>query len=103
VGDSEDALNRRWPMRLLVGLIGSLFLGYGIWCLYTGQAYIVTKYTPLHRYQGLQADFIAWSDIAFSGVFFSVTFLYGKEKLMKQALTTAFILTLLLSFIGIVF
>jgi len=101
--DPEDAVNSSWPMRLFAGLIGSLFLTYGIWCLYTGQAYIFTKYTPLHRYEGLQAAFIAWSDICFSGVFFSAVILYRQQKLLKQAVIVLVILTLVLSFIGIFF
>jgi len=65
--DPEDAVNSSWPMRLFAGLIGTLFLAYGIWCLYTGQACIFTKYTPLHRHEGLPAAFISWSDISFAG------------------------------------
>lgn len=99
--DDEDEVANAWPMKLFVVLLGSLIMGYGIWCLYSGRAYIIGRFTGLTTYDGAAAEFIAWSDICLASIFFAALIPFKNKKALRYLFSILFLLFLALSGIGI--
>lgn len=97
----DEPIGNSWPMKIFTFALGSLVLGYGIWCLHSGKAYTFGKLTLAHAYTGLAADFIGLSYISFAAMIFTALYPFKNKRVFHRLATALLVLFLVLGFVPV--
>lgn len=89
-----------WTARIVTFVMAAPLLVYGIWCLSHGRAYSIGLSMGLTAYQGVAADFVAWSDISLATMALSSLIPFKNKKLQYIMYSILFLLFLVLAVLG---
>lgn len=97
--DNYDADNS-WIARIVTFVMAAPLLGYGIWCLYQGHIYSLGLSMGMTAYQGVAADFVAWSDISLATMALLSLIPFKNKKIRYVVYSILFLLFLVLAVLG---